>query len=131
MVKGWSSTQGTTAMSVAEAEYYALVKGASEGLGLKALAEDLGWSFEITLWTDSSSAKSVASRRGLGKLRHLETKYLWVQEAVKSRRIMLKKVKGITNPSDVATKYLPWSCIEAALGRTSLRICKRRSAERA
>ena len=37
-----SSTQGSVALSVGEAEYYALVKGAAEGLGIQALARDLG-----------------------------------------------------------------------------------------
>ena len=42
-LKSWSSTQATVAMSSGEAEYYALVKGAAEGLGMQALMKDLGW----------------------------------------------------------------------------------------
>ena len=42
--------------------------------GCSRLAEDLGWRVEVRLWTDSSAAKAVANRRGLGKLRHVELK---------------------------------------------------------
>ena len=41
-VKSWSSTQTVVARSSGEAEYYAAVKGASEGLGLQAMLRDVG-----------------------------------------------------------------------------------------
>ncbi len=66
-VKHWSRTQKTRAMSSGEAEYYGLVTGCAEGLGIKAVAEDMGFEVEVTMWTDSTAGKSVASRRGLGK----------------------------------------------------------------
>ena len=40
-VKHWCSTQATIALSVGEAEYYALVKAAVEGLAMVALGRDL------------------------------------------------------------------------------------------
>ena len=58
----------------------------------------------IIVKTDSSVAKSVAGRRGLGKLRHVELKYLWVQDAVAKGRISMKTVSGVNNPADVLTK---------------------------
>ena len=71
-LKTWSSTQGTIALSSGESEYYALVKTAAECFGVQALAKDLGWSWEVIIWIDSSAAKSMASRVGLGRVRHLE-----------------------------------------------------------
>ena len=56
-------------MSSGEAEFYAAIRGASEGLGLVALLRDLGWDASFRLWVDSSAAKAIASRAGLGKLR--------------------------------------------------------------
>ena len=35
-LKAWSTTQGAVALSSGEAEYYAAVKGASEGLGFQS-----------------------------------------------------------------------------------------------
>ena len=46
------------------------------------MAEDLGWKAVVRVWTDSSTVKAVSGRRGLGKLRHVELKWLWVQDAV-------------------------------------------------
>ena len=73
-VKHWSRTQKAKALSSGEAEYDAMVTGCAEGLGTQSLAEDLGWKAEVWLWTDSSAAKAIGKRRGLGKLRHMELK---------------------------------------------------------
>ena len=103
-VKSWSRTQRSRATSVGEAEYYAAVGGAAEALG--SLAKDLGWTLKVRLWTDSSAAKSIGSRRGLGKTRHIETKFLWLQQAVRKGRVFLKKIPGKLNPAHVLTKPL-------------------------
>ena len=103
-VKHWSRTQKARALSVGEAEYYAMVTGCAEGLGLQALADDLGWKVMVRIWTDSSVAKAVASRRGLGKLRHVELKWLWVQDMVKEGRVKLRTVRGDENVADHLTK---------------------------
>ena len=56
-----------------EAEFYALVKGGSVTFGIKALLEDLGVKVRIRLITEASTGKAIADRRGLGKIRHLDT----------------------------------------------------------
>ena len=68
------------------------------------MAEEMGWKTKVRVWTDSSDAKSAASKRGLGKMKHIELKYLWVQEAVQRKRITMKKVLGTLNPADHLTK---------------------------
>ena len=87
-----------------EAEYAAVVSGSAEGLGLQALMKDLGWNSRITIKTDSSVAQAVSQRRGLGRLRHVDVRLLWVQEAVKKGRLKLQKVDGATNVADHLTK---------------------------
>ncbi len=54
------------ALSSGEAEYYAMVKGAIEGLGMQTLAQDLGWQLELRLHVESSAAKAIASRNNSG-----------------------------------------------------------------
>ena len=103
-LKSWSSTQATVALSSGEAEYYALVKGAAEGLGIQALMKDLGWKGKVRINVDASAAKSVASRVGIGKIRHLDVKFMWIQEAVRAGRIVIRKVRGVENPADILTK---------------------------
>ena len=71
-IKTWSTNQQVVATSSGEAEYYGMVKGASNGLGIQGMLHDSGVILGITLYTDSSAAKGIASRRGLGKVRHIE-----------------------------------------------------------
>ena len=64
---------------------------------------------------DSSAAKAMASRNGVGKVRHLEVRYLWVQDALNRKRFTLKKVAGKFNPADVLTKPLAQVVMQAVL----------------
>ena len=105
-IRTWSSTQASVTLSSGEAEYYGLVKAAGAGLGHQSLMDDLGFHLPVRVWTDSSAALGIASRSGLGKLRHLETHTLWVQEKVRTGAITLKKVWGEVNPADLFTKHL-------------------------
>jgi len=112
VVKTWSSTQTTIAQSSGEAEYYALVRAAAEGLGMQSVMQDLGWKMRVRLWVDSSAAKSIASGVCLGRVRRLEVKFLWLQAVVRDRRLEVRKVQGTENPADVLTK--PKSAEEVA-----------------
>ena len=106
-IRTWSSTQPSVTLSSGEAEYYGLVKAAGAGLGHQSLMSDLGVALPVVAWTDSSAALGIASRSGLGKLRHLETHTLWLQEKVRTKAITVRKVRGEVNPADLFTKHLP------------------------
>ena len=104
-IKTWSSTQSSVALSSGEAEFAGVVRGAGIGLGYCSLLADLGISLPMRLWTDSSAAIGICSRQGLGKLRHLDTHTLWVQQAVRCKRFQLRKIPGESNPADLLTKH--------------------------
>ena len=106
-IRTWSSTQPSVTLSSGEAEFYGLVKAAGAGLGQQSLMQDLGIELPVHVWTDSSAALGIATRSGLGKLRHLETHTLWVQEKVRTKAIIVRKVRGDVNPADLFTKHLP------------------------
>merc|ERR1711873_396536 len=106
LIEGWSSTQAVIALSSGEAEYYGIVKGSSVGLGARSLLSDLGCSVRVVVFTDSSAAKGMASRKGLGKVRHVEVNQLWVQQKVGNGEIELQKVEGAQNLADALTKYV-------------------------
>ena len=55
----------------------------------------------VRVHTFLSAAMAVASRRGLGKLRHIELKYSCVEELVQDQRIAIKKINGHDNPQIV------------------------------
>ncbi len=104
-VKHWSSTQTSVALSSGEAEFAGVIRGAGQGLGYQALLKDLGVVAPLRVWTDSSAAVGICTRQGLGKMRHLDTHTLWIQQAVRTRRLELRKVDGEENPADLLTKH--------------------------
>ena len=106
ILKTYSSTQPTISLSSGEAEFYGVVKGSGAALGQQSLFADLGISLQVRVWTDSSAAIGICSRQGLGKLRHIDTQALWVQERVRTKSIILKKVRGELNPADLLTKFI-------------------------
>ncbi len=106
LIKSWSSTQGPISLSSGEAEFYGVVKAASIALGYAAMVEDLGNPLPVRVWTDSSATIGICSRRGLGRLRHVDTQCLWVQQRVRDGDFELRKVKGGANPADLFTKHL-------------------------
>ena len=83
------------------------MKAAGAGLGHQSITEDFGFDTPVRVWTDSSAALGISTRSGLGKLRHLETHTLWVQEKVRTGAIQVRKVRGDVNPADIFTKHLP------------------------
>ena len=94
LLRGWSSTQKVIALSSGEAEFYGMVRGAAECMGTQSLLGDLEVEVKIKILEDSSAAKGIAERTGLGKVRHIEVNQLWIQEKVREGRIQLVKVEG-------------------------------------
>ena len=71
--------------------------------------------FPVEVCGDSTAAIAFASRQGLGRQKHVMTRYLWVQQAVKSKRITLKKVDTKENVADALTKPLSARVIQKHL----------------
>ena len=96
-------------MSSAKAQFYAMVEGVTIAKGFLSLAGELGFtelSVVVHLGTDSSAAKSFVSRRGLGKMRHLEIRELWLHKEIREGKVEVHKALGIENPADLMTKVL-------------------------
>ena len=72
--------QAVIALSSGEAEYYGLVSATSEMLGFQSILLDRGWKFI-----------AIGSRRGLGRVKHVDTVFLWVQATVTEGKISLGK----------------------------------------
>ena len=94
-----------TSLSSGEAEYYGLVRGAAQAIGMRSLLADFGIKRRIWLKTDASVAKSISARRGIGKVRHIEVNQLWLQESVSRGDVEIEKVPGKLNRADVLTKF--------------------------
>ena len=95
VIKSWSTNQSVVAQSSGEAEYYGLVKGASMAIGSRSVAKDLGmeYSESVRVKSDASAAIGIATRIGIGKVRHIEVSQLWLQHQVYRGDIVIIKVK--------------------------------------
>ena len=105
LLKTWATTQTVVALSSGEAEHYE-VKGMCEALSVKGIAKDMGLDFCITLPNGSSAAKGIATRKGLEKVKHLETRTLRVQDKIDEGIVVVKKIGGNRNVADILTKYV-------------------------
>ena len=106
LLKSWSSTQPVIALSSGEAELYALVRGATQMTGMMSLYKDVGVDIDGMVFTDSTAAIGISHRRGLGKTRHIQVQYLWIQEKIANKELAVHKVATTENPADLLTKHL-------------------------
>ena len=73
---------------------------------MMSVANDLHVPFNGHLHSDSSAAIGISQRRGLGKVKHMHTQYLWVQERIRNKEFELHKVPTDKNRADLMTKCL-------------------------
>ena len=111
-VKSISTLQSLTALSVAEAEFYAVVKGGQVGLSLRSMYQGLGIPMKIEIQSDSSTANSSTDRLEAGqRTKHIDTRYVWIQERVQDGDLSIKKVPTAKNCADVGTKPVSASVV--------------------
>ena len=107
VLKHWRITQTLVTLSSAESELGGICEGSSISLGLISIAKDLGCNWDLVIETDATAAIGICRRRGLGKIRHLAVADLWVQDRVRSGDVILRKVAGADNASDILTNVAP------------------------
>ena len=101
------SGQNCQALSSAEAEFYAHSDGGARLLQSRNLFRALGVELIGRIDGDNTAAQSLCRRRGVGKIRHLEAKDLWIQDKVEKKELILGRVPTADNMSDIGTKYVP------------------------
>ena len=107
LVTAWSRTQKSIALSSCESEYLASVGGGSEALYIAAL-----WEFltkretEARIILDSSSCRAFSQRQGVGRLKHINVKYLWLQQKIKEGALQMDGVPTVLKIADLGTKRL-------------------------
>ena len=105
-LKCWSRTQAVIALSSGEAELYGAVKASSEALGFISMFKDFGVLVKGEVYGDANAALGIIGRKGFGKVRHLNTNFLWVQERAARRELLYGKIDGTYNVADLFTKPL-------------------------
>ena len=85
-----------------------MVSGCCDGIFIKRCAEFLfGSSIQHFQWTDNSAARQLVARQGVGRIRHLSGKILWIQQCVLDGDVSMGQVPTLMNFSDIGTKCLP------------------------
>ena len=104
-VKSGSTLESLKALSVGEAEFYAVVKGGQVGLALRSKYQELGVPMKVEIRSDSSTANSLTDRLGAGqRTKHIDTRYHRVQKRVQDGDLSIKKMPTAKNCADVGTK---------------------------
>ena len=114
-VHSHSRAQASTALSSMEAEILAATSLLVEGIQLKQLLQFLlgdagGLSHnskvQMRLRLDSTSAQSFFNRLGPGWAKHLSTRMMWSQQAMRRRWFLVERISTKENPADLNTKPL-------------------------
>ena len=107
LVSSWSRTQKSIALSSCEAELVAATIGAAEGILIREVLKFvLNQEVHLDVRMDSSSARQWLQRSGIGRLKHLAARSLWLQNAVREKELFLKAIPTQFNLSDLNTKRL-------------------------
>ena len=101
----WARTQQCVALSSCEAEVNALIKGGTEGLGVKIMAQQCGHEPQLTILTDASAAQGLCARQGAGKVKHLSVRQMWAQEKESQGDFQIKKIPREMNVADMMTHH--------------------------
>ena len=90
-------------------------RGQRTACTVRLFLKAFGVAVEAVFFSDA-----IASRQGCGRLKHLEVKWLWVQEKVSEQALRLRKHPTETNITDLATKYLLKHRMEVLLTASNL-----------
>ena len=104
LLKSVCRGQAVVALSSGEAEFYALVTSASEALCEQSIASEWDARLSINLIFDATAGAAMSSRRGLGRVKHVHTAFLWIQNYVTNGLIKLTKKHTSENLADILTK---------------------------
>ena len=95
-------------LSSAESETYAAASATMDGTLIRLIFSWLlGCHMLMCLYLDPSAAKGILSRKGVGRLRHLSCRVLWLQDLVSQKLFRVKSVLGTVNPAET------FECVKA------------------
>ena len=97
----WVASDQVRALSSREKELYGIVDGSARGIFTKHMYEEMGRTINIDVETDSTAAIGMCSRTGVAKTRHIQVRWLWIQDAIRDKVIRLTE-----NEAEMGTKDL-------------------------
>ena len=121
LLETYSSTQQIVALSTAESEYISITKGAAHALEVRSAMVEFGLTFNVVCETDASAGRAMATRRGVGRVRHLVARLLWLQQLCAEGVVQVRARPGELNEADLGTKMVDLRRMTSLLKGTPLR----------
>ncbi len=105
-VDAGSDNPATVALSSGEAEFYACGRVCASVLMQAHTIEEMGLLSRVpTVYMDSDAGRSLATRTGVGRQRHIPTKRLGLQEQVRGGRLQVRCDDGEQSGSEFGPKH--------------------------
>jgi hypothetical protein len=90
------------ATSSGVAEFYAQVRGAALGIQNQNIMKQCDLNLEVQLGCDASAARGMMQKQGGGRVKHIDIKYLWIQQFIRDGKLKVFKVDTTLNTADLA-----------------------------
>jgi len=87
-----------------------------------SLMKELNMRVQLRVATDSTANIGIQHRVGVGKMRHLEIRSLWLQEALRNGRFTLVKRSTVEMRGDLMTKYHSSERMKTLLGMLHVKL---------
>ena len=71
--------------------------------------------------SDSNAARGIANREGMGKLKHLQVRSLWLQQARADGQVKVDRVDTLLKAADLGTEFLDAARRKQLIGMLPLR----------
>ena len=115
-IYSFSRNQKSVSLSSGDAEYYAGASAASNSILLQEAEKFLTRkSCKVHLCMDSSAARGIITKQGVGRVKHLQIKTLFLQDLHKQGTISVHSVGTKENAADTGTKPFSAKRIELLL----------------
>ena len=111
-VDWFSKVQATVETATYSSEFVAAKTATEQTMDIWCILMSMGVPVDGPTWMMGDNASVITSGSipsSLLKKRHNALAYHRVRSAIASEIIMLRKVKGTENPSDICTKFLPYA----------------------
>lgn len=117
LISTWARTQHAVTLSSCEAELIAANTGATESMMVKSVLQELGEEASVRVLVDNKGCVDFVHRTGLGRMRHIRLRQLWLQEAVRNHELTVERTTGEENVADVFTKPMTAGRFEMLRGK--------------
>ena len=106
VIHSTSRSQKCISLSSTEAEWYAASSGVCDAYYLQHIVEFVinGSCNVLILHTDNSAVRMLSLKFGVGRLRHIRGRLLWLQQKMSTHELDIRQIPTLQNVADMNTK---------------------------